>query len=917
MVDKINSKESVPGSPFLEGEFSESPFLDAFVFESVPPEPPPEPEAAGYEDDEYEYDEALEDEMEDESGSETGVSPLAIPALKGWGKEAYRPEGWRGKVYGLVVHTTGSGVPRRAADESISPSAWAVRYYKRSRGCHYVNGWNGIDGGDLFQVANENVQAWGVGVTNKSEPKKDQRRSIDRGRFEKDLPAVLVRLWKERWPGKKNSLELLPGTKTANSCYIHMECPPCVYWHNGKTVTGEPPMRPGLRFTKAQHDSVARLAVDIARRNGWPMEEQWWRTPRLLGHEDLTPISRHDKNGGWDPGYLREKPYFDWDYVYETIEKLVKKEQGGSIFSGLGAMAKRFLALLFSGDENRALALAVQQGERDENKLTNMVFFARHPELGGRKLKSHEKELAREWLDIRDRLVRPVLQGARSGEIDEEMLEESELAEYLVEDSEEETGGFLDETGFEHHHHEHDEEWGSEDEEFLYDDEYEDEYEDEYIDEFEDEYDDEMEEMEDDPYMAEEIEEELLAAEEESSRDTIEGPGGDIDLARAVRLNRYYARKVGWFRHRDDIDRLLGFTTGSPDARALAAAVAGWQVQNGLGADGIIGPNTWKRMKAAMPPEPLALTEGEARQGLVTLGYDLGAGSASSVPRSILLRFQRDMKLRRTGKLDARTASKLKDLLDRLERADKRSQSVNRLSRFRLTTYYAADETDFGDNRVVPVLDESGKVLAHVDPAFFLSMSVEGTGRLRDGTLLNVTGGRRDVSGHPEYKHVLEVARKRYKKLITKDSIRKTGVRLKDDKVSSVLSFHKVRESRKGKKGYGILRGISYDPFRTLAADIGAYKTSEKKYKGKGGLVPAKTKVFILEMVGQKLPDGTVHDGWFQVNDTGSAIFGAHFDVFTGSRKWAKAVTLPHIGHIWFDRSEERCPPTYTYGLTK
>lgn len=661
MVDKTNSKEGTPNSPFLEGEFSESPFLEAFVFEPGSPEPSPEPELeegeyeevydAEFEDheyeeeDEYEYDEkdefedeyeedeyeedendedendeddeAYENEMEEESGYEAGideeargggagsagVSPLAIPALRGWSKKKYRPKSWRGKVYGLVVHTTGSGVPRRAADEGIEPSAWAVRYYKRSRGCHYVNGWNGIDGGDLFQVANENVQARGVGVTNKSQPKKDQRRSISRGRFEKDLPAVLVRLWKERWPGKKNSLELLPGTKTANSCYIHMECPPCVYWYNGKKVTGEPPMKPGLRFTKAQHDSVARMAVDIARRNGWPMEEKWWRTPRLLGHEDLTPISRHNKSGGWDPGYLREEPYFDWDYVYETIETLVKKEQGGwsprdiaepaiSIFSGLGSMAKRFLALMFSGDENRAVSLAYQQGERDENKLTNMVFFARHPELGGRKLKSHEKELVREWLDIRNRLVKPVLQGEQDEEIDEEMLEESELAEFLVEDSEEETGEFLDETGFEHHHHEPDEEWGPEDEEFRDEDEYEDEdeNEDEYEDEFEDEFDDEMEEVEDEPYMAE----------EESSGNYVEGPGEDIDLARAVRLNRHYARKVGWFRRRDEIARFLGFTASSPDDRALAVAVAGWQEQNGLGADGIIGPNTWKRLQAAL-----------------------------------------------------------------------------------------------------------------------------------------------------------------------------------------------------------------------------------------------------------------------------------------------------------------------------
>jgi hypothetical protein len=82
-------------------------------------------------------------------------------------------------------------------------------------------------------------------------------------------------------------------------------------------------MRAGLRFTRAQHDTVAAPAIDIVDRNGWPSGEEWWRTPRLLGHEDLKPISRHDKGGGWDPGYLRDEPYFDWSYVYQRIEDLL------------------------------------------------------------------------------------------------------------------------------------------------------------------------------------------------------------------------------------------------------------------------------------------------------------------------------------------------------------------------------------------------------------------------------------------------------------------------------------------------------------------------------------------------------------------------------------------------------------------
>jgi hypothetical protein len=38
----------------------------------------------------------------------------------------------------------------------------------------------------------------------------------------------------------------------------------------------------------------------------------------------------------------------------------------------------------------------------NENKLTDLVFFACHPELSGRRIRPDEKELTREWLEIRN-----------------------------------------------------------------------------------------------------------------------------------------------------------------------------------------------------------------------------------------------------------------------------------------------------------------------------------------------------------------------------------------------------------------------------------------------------------------------------------------------------------------------------------
>src|SRR5262249_26026392 len=58
---------------------------------------------------------------------------------------------------------------------------------------------------------------------------------------------------------------------------------------------------------------------------------------------------------------------------------------------------------------SEAIRLAIQRGARDENRLTDMVFNARHPERRGRSLQPRERQLIREWLDIRERLVRPAL----------------------------------------------------------------------------------------------------------------------------------------------------------------------------------------------------------------------------------------------------------------------------------------------------------------------------------------------------------------------------------------------------------------------------------------------------------------------------------------------------------------------------
>jgi Uncharacterized protein conserved in bacteria (DUF2272)/D-alanyl-D-alanine carboxypeptidase len=75
------------------------------------------------------------------------------------------------------------------------------------------------------------------------------------------------------------------------------------------------------------------------------------------------------------------------------------------------SVATRIWTSLRQGAWAVALPLLIATGVRDESRLTNVIFHARHAELGGRSIRPDEKALAREWLKIRDEVVRPFLRG--------------------------------------------------------------------------------------------------------------------------------------------------------------------------------------------------------------------------------------------------------------------------------------------------------------------------------------------------------------------------------------------------------------------------------------------------------------------------------------------------------------------------
>ncbi|MDY7016339.1 MAG: peptidoglycan-binding domain-containing protein, partial [Cyanobacteriota bacterium] len=73
-----------------------------------------------------------------------------------------------------------------------------------------------------------------------------------------------------------------------------------------------------------------------------------------------------------------------------------------------------------------------------------------------------------------------------------------------------------------------------------------------------------------------------------------------FDVARAVTRNRKWGEKLGWQKHYDEIVRLLHNQPYTPNEEEFAELVYQWQRRNNLTPDGIIGPNTWARMKAVL-----------------------------------------------------------------------------------------------------------------------------------------------------------------------------------------------------------------------------------------------------------------------------------------------------------------------------
>ncbi len=77
-------------------------------------------------------------------------------------------------------------------------------------------------------------------------------------------------------------------------------------------------------------------------------------------------------------------------------------------------------------------------------------------------------------------------------------------------------------------------------------------------------------------------------------------------------------------------------------------------------------------------------------------------------------------------------------------------------------------------------------------------------------------------------------------------------------------------------------------------------------------IVPKRSKLFIKETVGMRLPGGGVHDGVWYASDTGGGIKGSKIDLFTGTGRGSMKPAMPHnLKRLTVTRagSFKGCPP--------
>jgi 3D (Asp-Asp-Asp) domain-containing protein len=149
--------------------------------------------------------------------------------------------------------------------------------------------------------------------------------------------------------------------------------------------------------------------------------------------------------------------------------------------------------------------------------------------------------------------------------------------------------------------------------------------------------------------------------------------------------------------------------------------------------------------------------------------------------------------------------------------------NLKKVGDLRPTFYWVALEINDGQAKGNALLDVDGNVLAKVSNKVLASLRLEGTGKLLDGRIINFKA-----------------------------------------RVGNEIRWRICGPD--APYGYGLL-DYALKPFHSVAVDP--------------NVIPIPSRVYIPAAKGAVLPDGTIHDGYFEAVDIGDAIQNQRVDVFT------------------------------------
>jgi 3D (Asp-Asp-Asp) domain-containing protein len=194
---------------------------------------------------------------------------------------------------------------------------------------------------------------------------------------------------------------------------------------------------------------------------------------------------------------------------------------------------------------------------------------------------------------------------------------------------------------------------------------------------------------------------------------------------------------------------------------------------------------------------------------------------------------------------------------DPLQGAEERGRPIGT---FRITYYFVAEERETG---TWPLFSSRcARVLARTSREFHHALSLEGTGRLMDGRLLN-------------YAQDCPCARAGF-----------AGRRICYEEVDQVR-YPWGKGARFGEVHAPL------EPFRSVAVDP--------------ALISAGSILFIPEWRSGTWPDGSRRDGCVRAEDSGSGVRGRHLDLFAGSLAWAEKLQSSAPARVRVFRDSPHC----------